>query len=36
MNIILDSSQGDNTNVFQNSNIYGGEENIPEGDVYLS
>lgn len=33
MNIILDPSQGDNTNVFQNSNIYRGEESIPEGDA---
>lgn len=36
MNITLDHSQGDNTNVFQNSNIYRGEENIPEGAVDLT
>lgn len=36
MNTILDPSQGDNASVFKNSNIYGGEEIIPEGAVYLT
>lgn len=35
MNTILDPSQGDNASVFKNSNIYRGEEIIPEGAVYL-
>lgn len=36
MYITLDPNQGDNTNVFQNLNTYRGEENIPEGDAYLT
>lgn len=31
---MLDPSQGDNTNVFQNLNIYRVEEGIPGGAVY--
>lgn len=35
MNTILDPSQGDNASVYKNSNIYRGEEIIPERAVYL-